>query len=78
MAQDKDSKHLRWLKITLVADVSDNAFHVSAVDYLRDGLGGAAQSIGFTHNDSNPEDIMFNEAMPQDISGIRLTGTIQA
>jgi hypothetical protein len=71
-------KQTRVLEITLVADVSDNAFHVSAVNLRRDGLAGTAFSIPFTHTDSNPEDVMLGEALPQDISVIRLTGTIQA
>jgi hypothetical protein len=68
----------RVLEITLVADVSDNAFHVSAVNIRRDGLAGTAFNVPFTHTDSNPEDVMLGEALPQDVSIIRLTGTIQA
>jgi hypothetical protein len=71
-------KQTRVLEITLVADVSDNAFHVSSVDIRRDGLLGTKFNVPFAHTDSNPEDVMLGEALPQDISVIRLTGTIQA
>lgn len=76
--ENRFSKQNRILEITLVADVSDNAFHVSSVDYRRDGLGGTKFNIPFVHTDSNPEDVILGEALPQDISIIRLTGTIQA
>ena len=79
MAQDIDSKQLRVLEITLVADVSANTFDVSAVVFRRDGVAGtsfpvtAAQLVA-----GNPVRIVLGEAIPQDVSVIVLTGTIQA
>ena len=79
MAQNVDSKGLRILEITLVADVSANTFDVSAVAIRRDGLLGtsfavtAAQVVA-----ANPVRIMLGEAIPQDVSCIVITGTIQA
>lgn len=74
----KDIKQNRVLRITMTADVSSNVFGVSNVEYLRDGLNGAAQPIAFSVVAGNPEDIFLGEAMPQDVSIIRLTGTVQA
>jgi hypothetical protein len=72
-------KQTRVLEITLVADVSDNAFHVSSVTFGRvTDCSGPQFNVPFAHTDSNPEDVMLGEALPQDISVIRLTGTIQA
>lgn len=79
MAQDIDSKQLRVLEITLTADVSANTFDVSSVKYRRDGVAGttfdvkAAQIVA-----ANPVRIVLGEAIPQDVSVIVLTGTIQA
>lgn len=74
----KFSKHNRVLEITLVADVSANTFDVSSVKLRRDGLGGTALDIAFTEDVANPNDVVLGEALPQDVSIIRLTGTIQA
>lgn len=75
--QTRNLRGQKVLRITLVADVSDNAFHVSAVDRSHDGLAGDFFSVPFTHNDSNPEDIELGEAL-SGYTMIRLTGTIQA
>lgn len=78
MAQNTDSRQLRILRITMNPDVSDAQYHVSAVDLLRDGFQGTAFPIAFAVTAGNPEDIVLGEALPQDVSIIRLTGTIQA
>jgi hypothetical protein len=78
MAQDVDNKNLRVLEITAVADVSDNQWHVSNVQYRRDGIAGTAMAVKFTVTAGNPERIFLGEALPQDVSVIVLTGTIQA
>lgn len=74
----KDIKQNRVLEITVSPDVSDNQYHVSAVKYRRDGLAGTPQTVAFTVVAGNPEDIMLGEAVPQDVSIIRLTGSIVA
>jgi hypothetical protein len=78
MAQDVDNKNLRVLEITATADVSDNQWHVSNIQYRRDGLAGTAFAVKFTAIAGNPERVLLGEALPQDISVIVLTGTIQA
>lgn len=78
MAQNNDGKHLRVLEITMVPDVSSAAYQVSAVTYRRDGQLGAGQAIAFTAVAGTPELIVLGEAIPQDVSIIKLSGTIQA
>lgn len=79
MAQNVDGKNLRVLQITLVADVSANTFDVSAVKYIRDGLSGTAFTVKQAQvAAANPCRIVLGEAIPQDVSIIELTGTIQA
>jgi hypothetical protein len=79
MAQDVDNKNLRVLEITCVADVSANTFDVSSVVYRRDGLAGTSFTIKQAQvAAANPVRIVLGEALPQDISVIVLTGTIQA
>lgn len=79
MAQNVDGKSLRVLKITLTADVSANTFDVSSVTYMRDGLGSTAFTVKQSQvAAANPCRIVLGEAIPQDVSIIELTGTIQA
>jgi hypothetical protein len=79
MAQDIDSKQLRVLEISLVADVSANTFDVASVTYRRDGIGGTGFTVAAAQiAAANPCRIVFSEAIPQDVSVIVLTGTIQA
>lgn len=79
MAQDIDNKNLRVLEITLVADVSANTFDVSGVVYRRDGVAGTSFAVKSAQLvAANPCRIVLGEALPQDVSVIVLTGTIQA
>lgn len=70
----------RVLEITLIADVSDNGFDISAVKYYRDGLSGDSQDVAFSATASpgtNPQYIEFGEAIPAGTI-LKLTGTIRA
>lgn len=79
MAQDIDNKNLRVLEITCVADVSANTFDVSSVVYRRDGVAGTSFAVKQAQiAAANPCRIVLGEAIPQDVSVIVLTGTIQA
>lgn len=73
----KFHKNVRVLEITVSPDVSDNQFHVTAVNFRRDGLAGVAYPVLFTTAAGNPEDIYLNEQIEGPML-IRLTGTIQA
>ena len=78
--QSKNMATQRVLEITALADVSDNAFLVSAVKLFPDGLGGASFDVKFETDAApggNPATIELGEAL-QGHTIIRLKGTIQA
>lgn len=79
MPQDIDNKNLRVLEITVTADVSANTFDVTNVRYRREGVAGTPFTVKQAQiAAANPCRIVLGEALPQDLSVIVLTGTIQA
>jgi hypothetical protein len=78
--QSKNMANLRVLEITVLADVSDNAFLVSAVKSYYDGINGTGFDVKFETDAApggNPATIELGEAL-QGHSILRIKGTIQA